>query len=111
MKLLYERTETDKQIILVYKPHSMYILLTILLSLMAITFVPQFSDFASLSGPLTLAAAAVVIVRIVFMHKVNKEVQDAMRSNNVDIRGGKLSLSDPLTFVISKKVTTEDLTS
>jgi hypothetical protein len=111
MKLLYERTETDKQIILVYKPHSMYVLLTILLSLMAITFVPQFSDFASLSGPLTLAAAAVVIVRIVFMHKVNKEVQDAMRSNNVDIRGGKLSLSDPLTFVISKKVTTEDLTS
>jgi hypothetical protein len=111
MKLLYERTETDEQIILVYKPHSMYVLLTILLSLMAITFAPQLSDFASLSGPLTLAAAAVVIIRIVYMHKVNKEVQDAMRRNSVDIKGGKLSLSDPLTFVISKKVTTEDLAS
>lgn len=109
MKLLYERTETDEQIILVYKPHSMYVLLAILLSLMAITFVPQLSDFASLSGPLTLAAAAVVIVRIVFMHKVNKEVQDAMRSKRVEIKGGKLSLNDPLTFVISKKASEVDL--
>jgi len=107
MKYLFERTETDDQIVLVYQPHSMYVLLVILLSLMAVTFAPQLIDYVWLSGPLTLAAAAIVIVRIVFMFKVNREVQNAMRSNSVDIKGGKLSLSNPLTFVISKETSKE----
>jgi hypothetical protein len=102
MKLLFERTETNEQVVLVYKPHSMYVLLAILLSLMAVTFAPQLADYAWLSGPLTLAAAAVVVVRIAFMFKVNREVQNAMRRNSVDIKGGKLSMSNPLTFIISK---------
>lgn len=106
MKYLFERTENNEQIVLVYKPHSMYVLLAILLSLMAVTFAPQLADYATLSGPLTLAAAAVVIIRIVFMFNVNREVQNAMRTNSVDIKGSKLSLSDPLTFIITKQPST-----
>ncbi|MBT1451738.1 hypothetical protein KJ365_12675 [Glaciecola sp. XM2] len=108
MKLLYERTETDDKITLVYPPYSMVALLIILLLLMAVTFVEQFSDYAHFSGPLTFAAAIVVFVRIVFMHKVNSEVQSAIRENKVTITGTKLSFTNPLTFVIDKKASNEE---
>jgi hypothetical protein len=48
-------------------------------------------------------AAVVVVTRLVFMHKINQEVQQAIREDRVVISGGKLSAKDPLTFVINKK--------
>ncbi|MFC4701107.1 hypothetical protein ACFO4O_13115 [Glaciecola siphonariae] len=103
MNLLYQRTETDNEIVVVFRPYSMYVLLFVLLLLMAVTFVPSLEAYAYIANVLMPIAALVVIVRIVFMHKVNSEVRQAMRDDKVTISGGKLSASKPLTFVIAKK--------
>jgi hypothetical protein len=102
MKLLYERSESDNEIVVIFRPYSMYILLVVLLLLMAVTFVPNFAAYAFIGNFLMPIAAVVVVTRIVFMHKINKEVQQAIREDRVSITGGKLSAKDPLTFVITK---------
>jgi hypothetical protein len=102
MNLFYERVETDEQIVVVFKPYSMYVLLVVLLLLMAVTFIPALASYEAVANFLLPVAAIVVIARIIFMHKINKEVQQAIRSDKVTISGGKLSTNNPLTFVIIK---------
>lgn len=103
MKLLYERNESDEKIVVIFRPYSMYVLLVVLLLLMAVTFVPNFVAYAYIGNFLMPIAAVVVVTRLVFMHKINQEVQQAIREDRVVISGGKLSAKDPLTFVINKK--------
>jgi uncharacterized membrane-anchored protein len=94
--------EDDSKVILIYHPHSTIALIVILLALMAVTFIEPLSAYAWLSPPLTVVAAIIVAVRILFMHKVNREVQQAMKDDKITVTGGKLSLTNPLTFTISK---------
>lgn len=102
MKLFYERIETENEIKVIFKPYSMYLLLLVLVLLMAVSFVDALSQYEYLASVLLPIAAVVVGARIVLMHKVNKEVQQAMRDETVSISGGKLSTKNPLNFVISK---------
>lgn len=102
MNLLYQRTESANEISIVFKPYSMYVLLLVLILLMAITFVPALSAYEALANVLMPLAALVVVVRIIFMYKVNQEVQKAIRSDSVTVTGGKFSMKNPLTFVITK---------
>jgi len=108
MDLFYQRSETDEQIIIVFRPYSMYVLLVVLLVLMGVTFVPALADYEYLGNVLIPIAAVVVMARIVMMHSVNKEVQEAIRSDNVKISGSKLSANNPLTFEISKTTGSTD---
>lgn len=109
MDLFYQRSESDDQVVIIFRPYSMYLLLAVLLVLMAITFVPTFAAYESLGNVLIPIAAVVVLARIVFMFKINKEVQEAIRDDRVSITGSKLSAKDPLTFVISKTATKADV--
>ncbi|WP_371194867.1 hypothetical protein [Glaciecola sp. SC05] len=102
MDLFYQRTETNEKVVVIFRPYSMYVLLVVLLALMAITFVPALVAYEALGNVLIPIAAVVVIARIVFMYKVNQEVQNAIRSDSVTISGSKLSAKNPLTFVITK---------
>jgi hypothetical protein len=103
MNLFYERTESDDKVVVIFKPYSMYLLLVVLIVLMGITFVPALAAYEALGNILIPIAAVVVFARIVFMYKINKEVQTAIRTDSVSITGGKLSAKNPLTFVITKK--------
>lgn len=101
MKLFFERTQTHDKTLIVFKPYSMYLLLVILTAMTAITFIPALSPYDHLVAILMPIAAAVIAARIILMYKVNKEIQQAIRDENVKISGGKLSAKNPLTFVIN----------
>ncbi|MFT6267509.1 MAG: hypothetical protein ACJAVV_000307 [Alphaproteobacteria bacterium] len=102
MKLFFERTETEDKTIIVFKPYSMYLLLAVLGLMTAITFIPALSPYDHFVAMLMPLAAAVIAARIIFMYKVNSEIQQAIRDNNVNISGGKLSAKNPLTFELTK---------
>eukprot|EP00919_Chromeraceae_sp_WS-2016_P065215 GHVR01154358.1.p1 GENE.GHVR01154358.1~~GHVR01154358.1.p1 ORF type:complete len:104 (+),score=3.81 GHVR01154358.1:134-445(+) len=102
MNLLYERKETNDQVVVIFKPYSMYLLLFVLLALMALTFIPALSSYVMLGNVLMAVAAIVVMMRIVSMFKINQEIRKAMSEDKVSITGGKLSAKNPLTFVIKK---------
>jgi hypothetical protein len=68
--------------------------------MMAVTFISVLSPYGYLVTVLTPIAAAVVAARIIFMFKVNREIQQAIRDKRVSISGGKLSAKNPLTFEI-----------
>ncbi|WP_395339755.1 hypothetical protein PN836_015260 [Ningiella sp. W23] len=102
MKLLFTRNETPEKVVIVFKPYSMYVLLVVLLMLMAVSFIDALASYEYLANYLMPVAALVVVARIIFMHKVNKEIQQAIRDERVEISGGKLSAKNPLTFVIIK---------
>lgn len=104
MKLFFERTENEDSLRIVFKPYSMYLLLTVLLALMAVTFIPALAQYERVGSVLIFIAAAVLISRIVVMFKVNREIRTAIRSDNVIVSGGKLSATNPLTFIIAKQV-------
>ncbi|MFT4653459.1 MAG: energy-coupling factor transporter transmembrane protein EcfT [Patiriisocius sp.] len=102
MKLFFERTESKDKTIIVFKPYSMYLLLAVLALMTAITFVPALLPYEHFVAVLMPIAAAVIAARIIFMYKVNREIQHAIRNNSVNINGGKLSAKKPLTFEITK---------
>lgn len=103
MKIFFERTESEDKSIIIFKPYSMYVLLAALALLTAVTFVPSLAPYEYLADALIPIAALIVVGRIVVMFKVNREIQQAVGENNVDISGGKLSAKNPLTFTINKK--------
>lgn len=103
MNLLYERKETNDQVVVVFKPYSMYLLLFVLVALMALTFIPALTTYIALGNLLMVVAAIVVLMRIVSMFKINQEIRKAMSEDRVSISGGKFSAKNPLTFVIKKQ--------
>lgn len=106
MKLFFERTETEDKTLITFKPYSMYVLLTVLILLTALTFIPALAPYGHLTVVLMPLAAIVVVGRIIFMYKVNREIQQAIRDDKVVISGGKLSTKNPLTFEITKSTAT-----
>nr|WP_136251311.1 hypothetical protein [Ningiella ruwaisensis] len=98
----YTRDENSDNITIIFKPYSMYALLAVLLVIMAVSFVPALAAFEPYANFLLPIAALIVLARIILMHKVNREIQQAMKADKVTISGGKLSKSRPLTFIITK---------
>ncbi|MGF1760843.1 hypothetical protein L4D76_23545 [Photobacterium sagamiensis] len=99
MKFFYERIETPDDVKIVLKPNSLYIMLLML----AIWLI---NDFVLQSVPITQIIMPVfivfMIVRFFSVVKIQKEVLVAMKQGNVETSGSKFSVSNPLTYTISK---------
>jgi hypothetical protein len=109
MKLFFERKQNEDATTIIFKPYSMYLLLIVLVALMAVTFVPALAEYERVGSALIYIAAGVVLARVVVMFKVNREIQAAIRNDNVKVSGGKLSATNPLTFIISNQIDAPDI--
>jgi hypothetical protein len=105
MSLFYQRTETEKEVTIVFR-YNAYInwLLIILLLLILIAsvfgnnnFFYELFSFAVI--PLIVLVALIYRIGI---FRANKEIKERMQNGSVEVSGSKLSISNPLKFIIKK---------
>lgn len=102
MGFFFERTETENEIVVVYKPYFLYVFfLAFLVSALA-NQLPDSATFKSVAGLIWLSALALFFFRFVAMRKTWGEMREAMRTGAVSVSGSKLSPSNPLTYRIPK---------
>lgn len=99
MTFFFERTETARDIRIVLKPHSLYIMLGMIV-------VWLLNDLALHSAPVAQLLMPVfivfMVVRFFSLVKVQKEVLVAMKKGQVATEGSKFSFANPFTYIISK---------
>lgn len=101
MPQLYNRSETQNEITIVYKYHPVFYIL-----LLACFVIAYAGSYAGMSETVAMIIVLCVLSLIIFYHvaikSVNSEVKKAMRSGNVELSGSKFSFSNPLTVRIKK---------
>lgn len=99
MKFFYKRIETAEDVKIVLKPNSLYIMLLMLALWLINDFVLQLAPVTQIIMPVFIM---LMLVRFFSVVKLQKEVLVAMKQSRVKISGSKFSLSNPLTYTISK---------
>ena len=96
--LLYDRTETQDEIVIVYKYQPLWYIIY-LGFLASIPFTRPDQDISVLMGTLFLILA---FIQVGGKAKPNKEIKQAMQSGKIQVSGSKFSFRNPLTFTIKK---------
>jgi len=104
MKLFFERSETDKEIIVVHKPYFLYFFLLALALWVVSDRLPQNDIVKSLAGLTWLSALVILIWRYISMRGVLKETREALNRGEVAMSGSKFNPSHPLTVRIRKSL-------
>lgn len=102
--IYYSRTETEQDIVVVWKPFSTYstfVLLALLLlgSWLDMTLLPLGAYFLLFVN---------AIVYFLSCKKPRSEIKEASRNSSVKVSGNKFSFSSPLTVTISKEHKSSD---
>lgn len=99
MKFFFERTETEREIAITLKPHSLYLMLLMLAFWLINDFVLQSSSIAQFMMPIFMVF---IVIRFFSLIRVQKEVLVAMKQGKVKTQGSKFSIANPFTYTISK---------
>lgn len=105
MNFFFERSETDKEIIVVNKPYFLYLFFLALILLAAGDQFPEHTAIKSIAALTWFLALVVMVLRYFSMRKVWREMRAAMRSGEVTMSGSKLNPSNPLVVRIPKALT------
>ncbi|OAN14046.1 hypothetical protein A3K86_12600 [Photobacterium jeanii] len=100
MKFFYERTESEREICVVIKPHSLYLMFGMLAVWLLNDFMLQSAPVAQILMPAFLVFIAVRFFTII---KVHREILVALKQGRVKTQGSKFSFNNPLTYVIQKE--------
>lgn len=93
MAIFYQRTETEKEIVIVYKYNLHF----------WVGFVVLIALGATLNLLFVFLAALLTVIYFIDLLKPSAEVKRAMRERAVSLSGSKLSLRNPAKAVITKK--------
>ncbi|KMV29463.1 hypothetical protein L4D00_06130 [Photobacterium swingsii] len=99
MTFFYERSESETEVNIVIKPHSLYLMLLMLAVWLLNDFVLQSAPMAQVLMP---AFIVFMVVRFFSIIKVHREILVALKKGNVQTTGSKFSLKNPLTYCIKK---------
>ena len=99
MKFFFERTESDGKVMIVLKPHSLYVMLLMLAAWMINDLVLQLAPVTQIIMPVFIVF---MVIRFFSLIRVQKEVLIAMKQGRVATSGSKFSFSNPFTYIISK---------
>lgn len=103
MNLFYVRTETESEVVVTFKPHLFYFMLSGFFVWGAEWMLPQIQILEIISGILSVLIILAVIWRLVSMRKVMAEIRVGMKNGEVRFSGTRLSLNNPMTARIPKK--------
>ncbi len=101
MKFFYDRTETDTEVVIVYRPYSWYLLFGLLAVYLVSGELPA-GGLSELKGLAWAAIIALMVTRFFAMRGVNATVREAMKKGAVQMSGSSLSPKNPLTARIPK---------
>ena len=98
MPLIYDRTETEKEIIICYKR---CLILNILSYVSYIGMLVSIVIFRNMWISLLFYLLGFILA--LSWLKPGKEIKQAMQKGSISVKGSKWSVSNPLTIVITKK--------
>ena len=99
MSFFFEREETDNQVKIVLKPHSLYVMLLMLAVWLINEMVLHIMPVTQIIMPVFIVF---MVIRFFSLVKVQKEVLVAMKQGKVQTSGSKFSFSNPFTYIINK---------
>ncbi|MGF1703273.1 hypothetical protein L4D09_23555 [Photobacterium makurazakiensis] len=99
MTFFFERTESDSEIKIVLKPHSLYAMLLMLTLWLGNDLLLQSAPISQILMPVFIVF---MVIRFFSLIKVQKEVIVAMKQGKVTTQGSKFSLTNPFTYLINK---------
>ena len=99
MSFFFEREETDNQVKIVLKPHSLYVMLLMLAVWLLNEMVLHIMPVTQIIMPVFIVF---MVIRFFSLVKVQKEVLVAMKQGKVQTSGSKFSFSNPFTYTINK---------
>ncbi|MGF1693537.1 hypothetical protein [Photobacterium kagoshimensis] len=99
MKFFYERSESATEVNIVIKPHSLYIMLAMLLVWLVNDVVLQSAPMAQVLMPVFIVF---MVLRFFSIIKVHREILVALKQGKAKTSGSKFSLKNPLTYTIQK---------
>jgi len=102
MNFFFDRTETDKEIVVVNKPYFLYLIFIALILWVAADQFPTHTVVKSMAGFAWFLAIVVVLLRYLSMRKVWREMREAMQIGEIAMSGSKLNPSNPLVVRIKK---------
>jgi len=104
MNFFFDRTETDKEIVVVNKPYFLYLIFLALILWVAADQFPEHTAVKSMAGLAWFLAIVVMLLRYLSMRKVWREMREAMQIGEVTMSGSKFNPSNPLVVRISKEL-------
>ncbi|MGR5065606.1 hypothetical protein [Photobacterium sp. DNB22_13_2] len=99
MTFFFEREETDSEIKIILKPHSLYVMLSMLAVWLINEMVLHIMPVTQIIMPMFIIF---MVIRFFSLVKVQKEVLVAMKQGKVQTTGSKFSFGNPFTYIISK---------
>ncbi|MGF1684514.1 hypothetical protein [Photobacterium minamisatsumaniensis] len=99
MKFFFERTESDSEIKIVLKPHSLYAMMLMLTLWLGNDFLLQSAPISQILMPVFIVF---MVIRFFSLIRVQKEVIVAMKQGKVTTQGSKFSFTNPFTYLINK---------
>ncbi|WEM42805.1 hypothetical protein PTW35_02920 [Photobacterium sp. DA100] len=99
MAFFFERAETDNEVKIVLKPHSLYVMLLMLATWLINEMVLHIMPVTQIIMPVFIVF---MVIRFFSLVKVQKEVLIAMKQGKVQTSGSKFSFSNPFTYTINK---------
>lgn len=99
MSFFFERKETDNQVKIVLKPHSLYVMLVMLAVWLINEMVLHIMPVTQIIMPVFIVF---MVIRFFSLVKVQKEVLVAMKQGKVQTSGSKFSFANPFTYTINK---------
>ncbi|AJR07598.1 hypothetical protein C9J03_19885 [Photobacterium gaetbulicola] len=99
MAFFFERAETDNEVKIVLKPHSLYVMLLMLATWLINEMVLHIMPVTQIIMPVFIVF---MVIRFFSLVKVQKEVLIAMKQGKVQTSGSKFSFSNPFTYSINK---------
>lgn len=102
MNPFFTRTETDRDIVITYKPYFTYLFLLAIPVWAWAGTQPEESVARGVAGLLWMAVLVVLLWRAFVMRKVWSETRQAMRRGGVTLKGTKLNPRNPFTITIAR---------
>ncbi len=97
MTLLYDRKETDNEVIIIYKYRAAFYI--VLLAAILLTIPEATQSISYYIAPFILLFGVFWIIGHL---KPSREIKRAMKNGKVKVTGSKFSFTSPLTFTIKK---------
>ena len=99
---IFDRKETENEIIIVQKPYFYYLVFGAYISYFAESKLTDYDILAVISGFLWFAFVLFMLINLKSIFVNRREISRHMKSGQVVISGSRLSIKKPVTYTIPK---------
>jgi multisubunit Na+/H+ antiporter MnhE subunit len=99
---MFERKETDEEIIIVQKPYFYYLFSAAIVCAIASNFFVEVQILQTVAVVLWIGLMVYMAINFKMITKTRMEVASAIKQGNIFVKGSKFSATNPFTYRIVK---------